>query len=105
MSTCKCEEPRLIIVAKLQCPCIIEEGKAVPVIGGAEFSACVVCEECEQVFPSMDCPFGPVRDIVAKVCTSCVEHDGKVQFRTDLNLCARPPIVGGADYESAKASG
>ena len=96
---CMCREPRPMVWATIKCKARRSfDGQIEPILDTVRFDSIIKCETCKGLVEVNDCSFGICREIVHRVCASCVLRDGDVEFPADDNHCSRSPITGGPEY-------
>jgi len=98
---CACRQPKPEITVLLKCNAVMDGRSIKPNLASIELDSCVKCNTCGRFIDSKDCAFGPIRDVVHRVCASCVLNDGEIRFDTDRENCKRTPITGGPVYVKA----
>ena len=99
---CLCRNPKPLVWAKITCEARESFDKQIePILDTVRFTSDIRCGGCKGLIETNDCSFGILRELVHRVCASCVLHDGDVKFSQDDNHCSRSPIIGGPAYVEA----
>ena len=94
---CACRYPKPKVVCTLKCDAVVTGRGIDPDLESMQFDISIKCSTCHKPYPAFDCHFGVIRDVVHKVCASCVLQDGMVCFGEGDNRekCERSPVIGG----------
>ena len=98
---CNCTKPKPLVSVTLHCKAEVVDKHLKPQLNSVQLDSQVLCESCRLAIVIEGCSFGVLRDIVHRVCASCVLKDGDIEFDTDTHSCSRTPIVGGPVYVKA----